>query len=211
MKTPVQTVKIPLPYNGPGFPCSIRWIRRDARLLQQPGVVILAISPARVGQQQPALKWQSPLLRMGACYRHGHPGGLPTRGTMRPHPITANLVDRASPVSVAPPICALLMRGVKERGRSRRKNRLPCIMPVSGRTIMPRKTKKATGRPVRGYPPRIDATPEQIANRVLTGGRPTTPSGRRTYRCADCRDSVRYPDTLHKDGRCSKCHKKARR
>ena len=76
---------------------------------------------------------------------------------------------------------------------------------------MPRKTKKATGRPVRGYPPRIDATPEQIANRVLTGGRPTSPFGRRTYRCADCRETVRYPDTLHKDGRCSKCHKKKAR
>ena len=71
--------------------------------------------------------------------------------------------------------------------------------------------KKEIGRPVRGYPPRVDATPEQIANRVLNAGRRKSPYAQRTYRCKDCRESIYYPDTLHEDGRCSKCHKEARR
>ena len=76
---------------------------------------------------------------------------------------------------------------------------------------MPRKAKKELGRPALGYPPRIDATPERIAGVVLRAGRPTKPVRSKTHRCADCRKLVRYPDTFHEDGRCSKCHKKARR
>ena len=75
---------------------------------------------------------------------------------------------------------------------------------------MPR-TKKGPGRgrPVRPLPPKIDATPERIAEVVL-GVRPkrkfTDPPATRDYRCQDCGQVVKYPDTLHEDGRCRPCH-----
>ena len=71
---------------------------------------------------------------------------------------------------------------------------------------MPRK-KKEMGRPMeQGYPPRIDATPEQIAHRVLNAGRPKGKVKARNYRCADCGRRVAYPETLYNDGRCEECH-----
>ena len=70
---------------------------------------------------------------------------------------------------------------------------------------------KERGRPAkRGYPPRIDATPEEIAQAMFR-----VPSGRRweylegqapVYRCKDCDQEVNYPDTLYNDGRCEDCH-----
>ena len=33
-------------------------------------------------------------------------------------------------------------------------------------------TEESRGRPARKYPPRIDATPEELARVVLNGGRP---------------------------------------
>ena len=71
---------------------------------------------------------------------------------------------------------------------------------------MPRK-KKAIGRPARGYPPRIDATPEQIAHVVLNAGRPTGPVKALKYRCRDCKRQVAYPETLYNDNRCEQCHR----
>ena len=66
---------------------------------------------------------------------------------------------------------------------------------------------KERGRPMESaYPPRIDATPEQIAHQVLNAGRPRRGVKGRDYGCADCGRSVAYPETLHDDGRCSKCH-----
>ena len=73
---------------------------------------------------------------------------------------------------------------------------------------MPRR-KKERGRPMeRGYPPRIDATPETIANVVLNAKR--TPrfgsAPKRTeYRCVACDRTVSYPETLFCDGRCGDC------
>ncbi len=68
---------------------------------------------------------------------------------------------------------------------------------------MPRK-KKERGRPVRGYPPRIDATPDQLAEVLLRVGRPTEPiDDSKVYRCVVCKRDVYYPDTLYNDGRCS--------
>ena len=47
--------------------------------------------------------------------------------------------------------------------------------------------KKPRGRPMKkGYPPRIDATPEEIARAVLKGGRPTGRVKSRDYRCGAC-------------------------
>ena len=66
--------------------------------------------------------------------------------------------------------------------------------------------KKPMGRPGRKYPPRIDATPEEIARVVLKGGRPTGRVKSRTYRCGACGRAVYYPETLYNDGRCPECH-----
>ena len=66
---------------------------------------------------------------------------------------------------------------------------------------------KPRGRPVKKLcPPRIDATPEEIARAVLKGGRPTGRVKSRDYRCAACGRAVYYPETLHNDGRCPECH-----
>ena len=69
--------------------------------------------------------------------------------------------------------------------------------------------KKEMGRPARLYPPRIDATPEQIANVVMNAGRPKGPVKAVDYRCVDCKRLVGYPETLYNDGRCAECHKEA--
>ncbi len=66
--------------------------------------------------------------------------------------------------------------------------------------------KKERGRPIgKGYPPRIDATPEEIARVVLNGGRPKGSVKVLVYRCAGCGRTVNYPETLYRDGRCEGC------
>ena len=70
-------------------------------------------------------------------------------------------------------------------------------------------TRRERGRPARPYPPRIDATPEQIANVVLNAkpqGQFFDKPDRTEYRCADCQRAVNYPETLYRDGRCKACH-----
>ena len=67
---------------------------------------------------------------------------------------------------------------------------------------MPRK-RKELGRPVRPYPPRIDATAEEIAQVFLR----TAPPGpaideSQTYSCAECGREINYPEILYRDGRC---------
>ena len=57
--------------------------------------------------------------------------------------------------------------------------------------------KKPRGRPVeKRYPPRIDATPEELARVVLNGGRPKARVKSRTYRCGTCGRAVYYPETV---------------
>ena len=69
--------------------------------------------------------------------------------------------------------------------------------------------KKERGRPMgQGYPPRIDASPETIANVVLNAKRPArfgSEPKRIKYRCVDCDRTVAYPETLFCDGRCVDC------
>ena len=74
---------------------------------------------------------------------------------------------------------------------------------------MPRR-KKERGRPLeRKYPPRVDATAEDMAQAMFA-----VPADHEwaylksepEYRCADCGREVRYPDTLYRDGRCADCH-----
>ena len=67
---------------------------------------------------------------------------------------------------------------------------------------MPR-PKKDRGRPARPYPPRIDATAEEIAQVFMR----TPPPGQvideeRTYHCEECEREVHYPEILYRDGRC---------
>ena len=69
------------------------------------------------------------------------------------------------------------------------------------------KHKKERGRPLKKrYPPRIDATPEEIARVVLNRGRPKARVKSRDYRCGACGRAVHYPETLYRDGRCPECH-----
>ena len=75
------------------------------------------------------------------------------------------------------------------------------------------KRKKERGRPLKKrYPPRADATPEDIAQAMFS-----LPAGRKreymeagpqgtVYHCVDCEREVHYPDTLYRDGRCDACH-----
>ena len=72
------------------------------------------------------------------------------------------------------------------------------------------RARKAKGRPrERLYPPRIDATPEQVAHVVLNAGRPKGRLKPRDYYCGGCNRQVSYPEILHDDGRCEVCHEAA--
>ena len=68
--------------------------------------------------------------------------------------------------------------------------------------------KKPRGEPNEegDSPPRIDATPEEIARTVLNAGRPKARVKSRTYRCGACGREVQYPETLYRDGLCPECH-----
>ena len=73
---------------------------------------------------------------------------------------------------------------------------------------MPRK-KKPRGRPARPLPPRIDATAEEIAEKVLQvkpKGRFSDPPAQIEYKCGKCTRLVAYPETLYRGGLCRECH-----
>ena len=68
------------------------------------------------------------------------------------------------------------------------------------------KRKKERGRPMKNlYPPRIDATPEQLVQAIFNTP-PDAVFDEREYRCSDCGCEVNYPETLHNNNRCSECH-----
>ncbi len=72
---------------------------------------------------------------------------------------------------------------------------------------MPRR-KKERGRPSKPYPPRIDATPEEVL-RAMFNTRPSPLRDReppREYRCRDCGREVYWPEILYRDDRCEDCH-----
>lgn len=52
-------------------------------------------------------------------------------------------------------------------------------------------------------PPRIDATPEEIARRVLSA--PREPAEYRESMCRACGEVLEWPQTLYDNGRCEKC------
>ena len=66
--------------------------------------------------------------------------------------------------------------------------------------------EKDKGRPSRKYPPRIDATPEEIVRVVLSGRLQKGPVKDLDYRCDVCEREVNYPETLYNDGMCLECH-----
>lgn len=78
---------------------------------------------------------------------------------------------------------------------------------------MSRKRTKGrrTGRPaIRLLPPRVDATPEEMARAIMN----TPPKkewqyeqdGGTVYRCKLCGKEVYYPDVLYRDDTCASCH-----
>ena len=69
---------------------------------------------------------------------------------------------------------------------------------------------KERGRPtVNKLPPRIEATPEEIAQVLLRASSDREwkylEAGGADYKCGECGRSVHYPETLYEDGRCVNC------
>ena len=75
---------------------------------------------------------------------------------------------------------------------------------------MPKREKKERGRPLKKlYPPRVDATPEDMAQAMFAMPKDHKwkyQESEPEYRCVDCKQAVHYPDTLYRDGRCETCH-----
>ena len=71
---------------------------------------------------------------------------------------------------------------------------------------MPRKQSRGQGRPaIHPLPPRIDASPEDIA-RAFFRAPVTTNTKPRKYYCNSCGSQITYPEILFDDGKCSVCH-----
>ena len=71
---------------------------------------------------------------------------------------------------------------------------------------MPRK-KKEQGRPIkRRYPPRTDATVDELVSAFFGAGpSPVEIDEGREYNCGGCGRGVYYPEILYRDGRCADC------
>ena len=71
---------------------------------------------------------------------------------------------------------------------------------------MPRAKKPEKGRPLgHKYPPKIDASPEQIAQRFFRRRPDDDDLVMKAYRCAQCKREVAYPETLFEGGLCAEC------
>ena len=69
------------------------------------------------------------------------------------------------------------------------------------------KRKKALGRPMeKGYPPKIDATPEELIQAMFRASLDMVVDTDKVYRCKECAREVNYPETLYRDGCCQACH-----
>ncbi len=60
--------------------------------------------------------------------------------------------------------------------------------------------------PIHKYPPRIDATMEELVQAGFSGPPPKGKVVPETYRCVDCGREVYYPEILYRDGRGECCH-----
>lgn len=75
---------------------------------------------------------------------------------------------------------------------------------------MPR-AKKERGRPItRKYPPRTDATVDELVEAFFRATPGTVIAEPTEYRCANCQREVYYPEILYRDGRCEDCTTKPR-
>ena len=64
--------------------------------------------------------------------------------------------------------------------------------------------RKELGRPARPFPPRVDATPEEIAQVFMrTSALGSEVDETRVYHCLDCGREVHHPEILYRDGRCA--------
>ena len=72
------------------------------------------------------------------------------------------------------------------------------------------KVKHERGRPARPLPPRIDATPESMAQAMFQLPADYewqyAKDGDEVYRCVECGREAAYPETLYNDDRCDECH-----
>ena len=67
---------------------------------------------------------------------------------------------------------------------------------------------KERGRPVENkLPPRIDATPEELAETFFRFPMGQKAEEGREYRCGECGQEVNYPTVLDRKERCSNCAK----
>ena len=70
---------------------------------------------------------------------------------------------------------------------------------------MPRK-KKERGRPIENrYPPRADATVDELVEAFFRAGPGTSVEEPKQYNCVGCRRGVYYPEILYRDGKCVSC------
>lgn len=68
-------------------------------------------------------------------------------------------------------------------------------------------TRKPKSRgPKNRYPPRIDATPEDLATLIFQGPMERGKT-QDVYTCGNCGRGVFYPEVLYDDGLCEQCHK----
>ena len=75
-------------------------------------------------------------------------------------------------------------------------------------------SKRVMGRPARLYPPRVDATADELVGAMFSLSPEESAAIRknpqqREYRCVDCKRLVGYPEVLYADDRCESCHKAA--
>ncbi len=75
---------------------------------------------------------------------------------------------------------------------------------------MPRQRNELGRTVTRRLPPRIDATPEQIARAMFrlpaNHQRRFEQDGGAEYHCVTCNREVYYPEVLYNDGRCEGCY-----
>ena len=77
---------------------------------------------------------------------------------------------------------------------------------------MPKRKRRERGRPLeRKYPPKVDATAEELARAIFRMPVDHEWEYEKSevgpiYRCVVCKQEVNYPDTLYRDGRCEACH-----
>ena len=95
--------------------------------------------------------------------------------------------------------------GRTAKSNSRKKER----RKTEGRVLA--SAERGRGRPARPLPPKVDATPEQLAQAMFQlpadhQWEYLKQDAPKEYHCADCERLVAYPEVLHNDGRCEGCH-----